>query len=175
MEVALKAQFTADRLDPDAIAFVRIGDLRYVGQGYELKVPFPAGRIDGEGLEDVWRRFHDAHRMEYGRAFEANPIEIVNVRVTGVGRLPKLTQLAPPSGGSLADAKVKVGSCVFRVDGRLQNFDTAFYQRHLLPPGAKIAGPAIVLQQDSTTVIPPGMRAAVDDIGNILIEIRAQS
>jgi N-methylhydantoinase A len=175
MESALKAQFAADRLDSDALSFARIGDLRYVGQGYELRVPLPAGRVDAEGLEDVWRRFHEAHRMEYGRAFETSPIEIVNLRVTGVGRLPKLTQLAPPIGGALADAKVKVGPCVFRHGGRLQSFETTFYQRHLLAPGAEIAGPAIVLQRDSTTVISPGMHAAVDAIGNIIVEVRAQS
>jgi N-methylhydantoinase A len=175
MESALKAQFAADRLDLDNVTFARIGDLRYVGQGYELRVPFPAGDVDTAGLEEVWRRFHEAHRMEYGRAFETSPIEIVNLRVTGVGRLPKLTQPAPPSGGALADAKVKVGACVFRVGDRLQSHDTTFYQRHLVAPGAKIASPAIILQQDSTTVIPPGMRAEVDAIGNIIIEVRAHA
>jgi N-methylhydantoinase A len=175
MESALRAQFAADRLDPQGIAFVRIGDLRYVGQGYELKVPFSGDRVDAAGLEELWERFHDAHRAEYGRAVETSPIEIVNVRVTGVGRLPKLTQLRAPSGGALADAKVKVGACVFRVGDKLQSFDTTFYQRQLLAPGAKIAGPAVVLQRDSTTVIPPGMSATVDDIGSILIEIRALS
>jgi len=175
MESALKAQFAADHLDPDAVTFTRIGDLRYVGQGYELRVPFPSGLVDATGVEDVWRRFHEAHRMEYGRAFETSPIEVVNLRVSGVGCLPKLTQLAPPTGGAPADAKVKAGPCVFRVGDKLQSHETTFYQRHLLAPGAKIAGPAIVLQQDSTTVIPPGMRAAVDATGNIVIEVRAQS
>jgi N-methylhydantoinase A len=175
MESALKAQFAADRLDLDAVTFVRIGDLRYVGQGYELRVPLPAGDVNAEGLEDVWRGFHEAHRMEYGRAFATSPIEIVNLRVSGVGRLPKLTRLQPPTGGALAGARVKAGSCVFRVGDRLQSHDTSFYQRHLLAPGAVIAGPAIILQQDSTTVIPPGMRAEVDAIGNIIIEVRAQS
>ena len=72
-----------------------------------------------------------------GALFETSPIEIVNVRVTGVGRLPKLTQLRAPSGGALADAKVKVGACVFRVGGKLQSFDTTFYQRQLLAVGCK--------------------------------------
>ena len=51
----MRAQFAADRLDPRRIAFVRIGDLRYVGQGYELKMPFSGDRVDAAGLEEVWR------------------------------------------------------------------------------------------------------------------------
>lgn len=175
MEAGLTAQFAADRLDAGEITFVRTGDLRYVGQGYELKVAFPDGRIDAAGLDGVWRRFHATHAAEYGHAFEASPIEIVNVRVTGIGRLPKLQKLRPPAGRSLEEARVKRGSCVFRVDGALRSFDTAYYQRHLLPVDAVIEGPAIVLQKDSTTVIPPDTRAKIDAMGNILIAVGGRS
>ena len=85
MELQLRKQFAADHLQSAGMSFMRDGDLRYVGQGYELKIPFPGGVIGETELEEIWRRFHEAHKREYGHFFAANPIEIVNVRVVGVG------------------------------------------------------------------------------------------
>ena len=81
------------------------------------------------------RRFHEAHKREYGHFFADNPIEIVNVRVVGVGQMPKIEKLTAPEGTTLAKARVRTGQCVFRIDGELRSFETAFYRRHLLPVG----------------------------------------
>jgi N-methylhydantoinase A len=171
MEASLGAQFEADRIATDAVEFRRVGDLRYVGQGYELKIPMPGGTITAHDLEAVWTAFHAAHEAEYGHAFPASPIEIVNIRVSGVGRMHKLETLRPQQGGSIEAARIRKAACVFRVDGRLNSFETTFYQRTLLPVGASLSGPAIVLQTDSTTVIPPAATAMVDAIGNIIIRL----
>jgi N-methylhydantoinase A len=174
MEAELTAQFTADRVPMNDVSFRRIGDLRYVGQGYELKISVPAGTVTEEGLKGVWEAFHAAHNAEYGHAFPASPIEVVNIRVSGIGHIPKMKRLTPPAGGDLASARVREGACVFRVNGELQSFSTAFYQRSLLAVGTKFTGPAIVLQKDSTTVIPPGASAEVDASGNIIITLGAK-
>ena len=71
----------------------------------------------------------------------------------------------------MAQARVKTGQCVFRIDGELRPFETAFYRRHLLPVGEAFAGPAIVLQKDSTTVIPPGCTAINDAAGNLILKV----
>ena len=92
MEAALRARFSADHVDDDRITFVRRGDLRYVGQGYELHIPFPAGEITAEAIAQVWQAFHAAHAAEYGQAFEASAIEIVNARVIGTGRIEKIAR-----------------------------------------------------------------------------------
>jgi len=155
MERRLAAQFAADHLDAGGVRFVRDGDLRYVGQGYELKIPFPEGDLSEGDLGKVWGLFHRAHQREYGHFFEQNPIEIVNVRVTGVGAMPKIRKLRTPEGGSLDKARTRVGQCVFRIGGVLNPFETSFYRRALLSAGQSFAGPAIVLQMDSTTVVPP--------------------
>jgi N-methylhydantoinase A len=173
MESALEARFRDDHVDAERITFSRRGDLRYVGQGYELTLPFPPGEITIEGLAKVWQAFHAAHQSEYGQAFEASAIEIVNVRVIGTGRFDKIARLSIPSGGLLVDARVKVAPCLFRVDGRLSSFDTTFYRRDKLGAGVRIPGPAIILQTDSTTVIPPGADAVTDDAGNIIITLGA--
>jgi N-methylhydantoinase A len=171
MQRDLLRQYEADGLGAGEVAFTRAGDLRYVGQGYELRIPVPAGRIDDTVLEEVWNQFHRAHAAEYGHAFEDSPIEIVNIRITGVGQMPKIGRPFTPEGGSFDKARVKTGDCVFRMDGRLEAFATAFYQRRLLPVGEMFAGPAIILQTDSTTVVPPGAAAECDVQGNLLIKV----
>ena len=171
MEAQLRRQFADDHLDAASMSFQRDGDLRYVGQGYELKIPFPPGTIGQKQLADIWNSFHEAHKREYGHFFSDNPIEIVNVRVVGVGRMPKIDKLTAPEGSTLAKARVKSGQCVFRIDGELRSFETVFYRRHLLPVGEAFVGPAIVLQKDSTTVIPPGCSAINDPAGNLILTI----
>ena len=171
MQSSLAHQFAADRIAGDRVDYVRSGDLRYVGQGYELRIPLGTGDVTEASLAEVWQAFHRRHTAEYGHAFPASPIEIVNVRVTGVGHIPKLRTLRAPEGGSLDSARIRVGPCVFRVKGQLRSFETTFYQRTQLPVGVDFAGPAIVLQRDSTTLVPPHATARVDKLGNIAITI----
>ncbi len=173
MEAGLARQFDADRIPRADVEFIRTGDLRYVGQGYELRAPLPSGEITPENLPTVWAAFHAIHAAEYGHAFEASPIEIVNVRVSGIGRMPKLKSLSAPAGGSFEKARIRTSPCLFRVAGKLQSFETIFYQRTLLPVDAPFSGPAIVLQKDSTTLIPPRATAKVDASGNIIITLGA--
>ena len=131
----------------------------------------PAGTLGQKQLDDVWSRFHEAHKREYGHYFADNPIEIVNIRVMGIGHMPKIDKLTAPQGTTLTKARVKTGQCAFRINGELRPFETVFYRRHLLPVGETFAGPAIVLQKDSTTVIPPGCTATNDAAGNLILKV----
>ena len=172
VEASIATQFRADGLEQAAIAFERSGDLRYVGQGYELRVPFPAGAVGPAEAEDLFRSFHEQHRVEYGHVFEASPIEIVNVRVAGVGRTPTIGAPSARAGTSLGAARVRTGHGTFRtVDGSLAEAETTFYLRDRLPIGETFSGPAVVLQRDSTTVVPPGSIAFADPAGNLIITI----
>jgi N-methylhydantoinase A/oxoprolinase/acetone carboxylase beta subunit len=172
MQAGISARFDADHIPLSEVTFSRAGDLRYVGQGYELRVPLPDGEITEETLPQAWTAFHAAHAAEYGRAFEASPIEIVNIRVSGVGRVPKLRAMKAPEGGSLEKARTRVSPCLFRVGGKLESFETPFYRRTELPVEETSAGPAVILQTDSTTLVPPGATARVDWMGNIIITLR---
>lgn len=173
MENELRRRFAVDHIADADVSFRRVGDLRYVGQGYELKIAFPDGVLTEAALAEVWAAFHRAHAAEYGHAFAASPIEIVNLRVSGIGRMPKLERLPPPRGGSLAAALARAGDCVFRVGGKLERFATPIYRRDALPVDVDFPGPAIILQKDSTTVLPPGTDARVDASGNIIIRLGA--
>ena len=172
VEAGIARQFRADGVDPEEIGFERSGDLRYVGQGYELRVPFPAGEIRPAEAEELFGRFHEQHRAEYGHIFEDSPIEIVNVRVVGVGRTPTIGAPSPACGESLGGARVRNGRGIFRTaGGELAELETVFYLRNRLPAGESFPGPAVVLQRDSTTVVPPGSTARADRAGNLVITI----
>lgn len=166
MEVELAAIFAKDGVAAEKTKMVRQGDLRYVGQGYELKIDFPSGPITDEALEQVWAAFHQRHREEYGHAFEASPIEIVTVKVRGIGEVEKLGQPVEHS-GSAEPVEISRGRCVFRLNDVLQTFDTPYLDRSSLPVGATYKGPAILLQADTTTVVPPGWTYGADRFGNV--------
>ena len=169
LETSLLAQYAADGLDEGQVVLQRSGDLRYVGQGYELRISFAGETIDEVALEAVWRAFEQRHEAEYGHVFSASQIEIVNIRTTGVGEMPKISQPPRQLDGSLKDATLRVGAGVFRVDGVLQPHDTAYYDRDKLPTDQPVDGPAIILQRDATTVVPPDWRAVAEQSGNMLL------
>ncbi len=171
MEEELTEQFLNDGLDHSDISFKRSGDLRYVGQGYELRIMFPDSALDDAGLEDVFNQFHAQHRAEYGHDFPESPIEVVNVRVTGIGEMPKVSRPEVGAGQSKEQALIKSAPCMFRANGSLDSFETAFYQRERLPVGEKVPGPAIIIQRDSTTVVPPGNTVVTDTAANMIIQI----
>ena len=168
MEAELAGIFDRDGVVSGKRRMLREGDLRYVGQGYELKIDFPDGPLNESALEQVWRDFHERHRAEYGHAFEAAPIEIVTVKVRGLGEVEKLG--APPEHAPGGEAKdLGSGRCVFRVDDALRGFETPYYDRAALPVGKPMQGPAILLQIDSTTVVPPDWTFEVDRFGNVVM------
>ena len=166
MEQELSAIFAKDRVPAEKVSMLRQGDLRYVGQGYELKIDFPAGPITEASLEQVWHAFHARHREEYGHAFEASPIEIVTVKVRGIGEVDKLGK---PSAyvGEAEVRQIGSGQCVFRVNDVLQSYDTPYFDRMSLPVDRDFHGPAILLQTDSTTVVPPSWTYHADRFGNV--------
>ncbi|MGA8400063.1 MAG: hydantoinase/oxoprolinase family protein, partial [Stellaceae bacterium] len=171
MQDELAHQFAADGVPTDDTEFHRAGDLRYVGQGYELRVPLPAGSHDPAAVAAVFARFGELHRAEYGHVFPNSAIEIVNIRVTGIGRMPKIATPRPSAGKDLGAALVKTAPCAFRLSDGLRTLPTPFYRRDGLPLGVSIAGPAIILQTDSTMVVPPGATVRADLSGNLILRL----
>ena len=133
--------------------------------------PMPDGSIDDAGLERRWQRFHELHEAEYGHAFPASPIEIVNIRVTGVGRMPKIGTLRSPHGSSLAAATRQERALRVPRERRARAARDRLLPARPAAGRRPIAGPAIILQTDSTTVMPPGATATADRAGNLLIAI----
>jgi len=176
LEERARVQLEDDGVTPDRIVIQRIVDCRYLGQGYELRVDAPSGQIDHDWGEKVRSDFHDNHEREYSRRFEESDIELPNVRIRGVGLMPPLASVEVERGGASPDAALRhEGTAWFRVGGELSEVPTRYYDRGALKAGNRLDGPAIVNQYDTTTVIPPGVSAHVDRLGNILIEIGASA
>ena len=157
LEADGRAELEREGLSGDAIEFVRQIDLRYVGQSYELMVP--AG---GELLE----RFHVEHDRTYGFSAPAEPVEAVSLRLTSVGRIAKPPPRPLESGGA---AKPKERRPVYFAEAG-DYVDCPIYDRYALSAGTSLAGPAVVEEFDSTTLVHPGFTVAVDETGNLLIE-----
>ena len=137
-------------------------DMRYVGQAYELEVPI-AAPVAAERVPDIVAAFHAVHERVYGYARTQQTVEFVNFRAVHTYRLPRpVVRPSARASGSLDDARVGERRAYF--DGFVS---AAIYERARLPLGARLAGPAIVEQMDTTTVIPPGVTAVVDDAGNL--------
>ena len=139
---------------------VRSADLRYVGQGYELNVPFGAGMVEA---------FHEAHRRRYGYAERSMAVEVVNVRVrlTAVTEPVELSRYGVVAGEG-TQAVVKTRAVRF---GAMWE-ESRVYQRDLLRAGDSFAGPALITEYSSTTVLPAGCVARVDEYTNLVIEVR---
>ena len=140
-------------------------DMRYVGQSYELTVDCP--RLGASVASSAARAFHTAHAQRFGYADQNAPIEVVNLRLkaVGVSAVEQPGAAATDVGHAAGGALVAEETVMFA--GGPQR--TQFLRRGALPVNAVVAGPAVVLQMDATTVIPPGWEAKVDDYGNLVI------
>jgi N-methylhydantoinase A len=152
---------------------VYAADLRYTHQSFELTCPMPAGHVTQALVQELVAAFHREHRRLYSYDLPNAPVELVNLRVTAMGLLPKLQpQIARAASSSLAGALA--GSHPVYFD-QLGGFgDTPCYARSRLAPGMTFEGPAIVDQNDTTTVIFPDFHAKVDSVGNLILAHRTQ-
>lgn len=151
----------------------RYAECRYTGQGYELRVACPEGPVTTAWLEELTEHFHDQHEREYYRAYRSQPIQVVNVRVRGIGEMPrvvwpKLAQSEPATARATHDVW-------FRVDGEPAQLPCPFYDRDELAPGQVIAGPAVIQQFESTTVVPPDRSVEVNPYGILTADLTAQA
>jgi N-methylhydantoinase A len=140
-------------------------DLRYRGQAYEfpIRVKLP---LEEAGWREAAAQFHDEHKRRYGYDQRSVPVEVVTLRVTATGILPKPAlerrELGP---ADARGAMIDQVSVIF-AEGTLE---TLVYERSALAPGATLTGPALIVQPDCTTVIHPGQTANVDAFGNLIV------
>jgi N-methylhydantoinase A len=175
MEAQIRAQFAADGVPAAAARYERHADVRYLGQGYELRVSMPAGELRSEHLTGALEQFHALHQAEYGHSFRDSPVEFVNTRMTGIGPVATIRSLPAPTSGTLSAALVKRGPAVFRVAESLRQYETTFYRREALPIGVPIPGPAVILQTDSTTVVPPDCTVTAMPNGVMMLHVGLES
>ena len=160
------AWLEGEGIDEDAQRVSFTADMRYHRQGYEIPVALDPDEVRGNGLTDLEERFNGLHEQLYGFRMPGTACEIVNLRAVGFGAVPKPELPSGEAGGADASGAVtEEHEIVFEGE----RHSTKIYDRAQLAPGAKIRGPAIVTEFDSTTVVLPGYEAAVDTSFNILI------
>ena len=155
-----------DGVAADRHKFQRLAECRYHGQGFELRAQLPEGRLTASNLAAVVASFHQQHRLDYGYHFEDGEVELITVRVIGredVAPL-KVARVDKAEGSDISGAFLYSRPTTFD-DG--QTADTPRYDRNRLRAGQQVAGPAILIQHNSTTLLPPGYVAAVAEFGNL--------
>jgi N-methylhydantoinase A len=140
--------------------------LRYLGQSFELEIPFDseAGNAAARSLAV----FHRAHRERYGHADEGRAVEVVSVRLKGVGvtdkpPLPRAESLTRKAARPHHRAAAWLGA---------KKQEIPIYERESLLPGMKFDGPALLTEYGSTTLVPALWRAAVDAWHSLIIQRR---
>ena len=162
LDGAGRGRMREEGVPADQVRVAYTADMRYIGQAYELEVPIGVP-VTRERVPEILAAFHAVHERVYGYARTQQPVEFVNFRAVHTYPLPRpVVTPAARSTGTLADARLGERRAYF---GRFMS--TAIYERSRLPLGARLEGPAIVEQSDTTTVIPPGVTALVDDAGNL--------
>jgi N-methylhydantoinase A len=155
-----------DGVPAEGQKFQRLAECRYHGQGFELRASLPSGKVTAANLGDVVNAFNQQHQLDYGYHFEDGEVELITVRVIGREDVVPL-KVAPI--GTAADQDA-AGALIYSRpttfdDGQV--LDTPRYDRARLKAGHRIPGPAILIQHNSTTLLPPGYLAEVGEFGNL--------
>lgn len=149
----------------------RSADMRYLGQSYEITVPLDPEDLNDGRVESVLQAFHQHHNKIYGHSDDRADVELINARVTGVGRTRKptseeLARVWEHFGGAPAGPQRMRDVLV-----QGQRWSAAVYERKSLQREQEITGPAVVEQYDSTLLIPAGFTCYIDRFGNLIGEL----
>jgi N-methylhydantoinase A len=158
-----------ERVAADAMTFQRYLDLRYEGQEFAIKVPVSDEEIAAADLQTIRKRFDSIHDRSFGHAAPNEALEMVNVRLSARGIRQKLQRPAVPVGGK----PVPRTSRKVCLESAERFEDCPVYARETLAAGAAIAGPALIEEYGSTTVMFASDRAVVSETGEIIIEVGA--
>ncbi len=155
-----------DGIPPEKRSLRASLDMRYAGQAYELNVPLSSLRPDPSTMSQAVADFHIAHETRYGHALADDLVDLVNVRLTGLGHTPK--PLLGGDGHVAGKAEPRTRRRVVSVRGQAEV--VPIYHRADLRPGQTVATPCIIQQLDSTTYLPFG-EARVHATGSIVVDL----
>jgi N-methylhydantoinase A len=174
LEAKARGELAEEGMNAADAGWWRELDLRYAGQGYELRTPLHGlyvGRIDAATLEQARHRFDERHAQIHGHAAKDRPVEVVSYRLRVRVAVPKYEPHAEPPSAPGQGAPDRKGERTVYFDGAT-GMPAALYERNALDVGMTLAGPAIIEQFDATTVIPALWRAEVDRYRNLILTRR---
>lgn len=170
--VAAQAQdwFAHEAIAPEDRRLSLTVDLRYEGQNYELSVPLPDGPVSAATVAALQAGFEREHERLYGFLAEGEQINCVTFRAGALGLVRKAQLAARPPGSEAANAAID-GSRRIWFPEAADFVESPIYARDRLQPGMAFAGPAVVEQMDTTTLVPPGVQVRVDAWDNLIMEL----
>jgi N-methylhydantoinase A/oxoprolinase/acetone carboxylase beta subunit len=149
----------------------RSAEVRYAGQGHELEVPLPAGRLGPASLPAIQQAHAEVYAARYGYAESPGaPLEATNWKLE-LGCAAPVPAFARPPGGAASAAAARKGTRPAYLPEAGGVVDCPVYDRYRLGAGASVEGPAIVEERETTVVLLPGDVATVDAHGNLLIDL----
>ena len=162
LEECGRKQLEAEGFGLEGLAVQVFLDMRYAGQSYELAIP-------SESLApgDFLPAFHAAHQTRFGHSDPWRAVEVINLRVKLL--LPGIGTRSPRGESGKRKAKPAAASNQREVWFEGKPAATAVYDRDDLLPGFRLRGPAVVVQMDSTTALPPGWQGEVGETGNLIL------
>jgi len=146
-------------------------DMRYLGQGYDVNAVLPAGVSDAEAVQGMRTAFERTYMKLYGRVFAATPLEIMNFRLAASARRNVVDLPVTASGERQGDGRIGSREAFCARTRSWKEF--AVHRRHAIAPGVHFPGPAIVEENESTTVIHSGAFAYVDHHGSLIVQLEA--
>jgi N-methylhydantoinase A len=162
------ADFDTEGVPRERRRYQRSADMRYVGQSTEINIRVPADDSSRPVELDAYlAEFHRQHESVYTYSVPDEPVEIVNIRLRAVGLVDKPKKRRPGASGSGSIKPLGVREVWFSSATK-----TSIYDRKSLYPGARIAGPAVIQELSSATIVPPGASVTVDPQENILLELQ---
>jgi len=169
---AARKQLASEGFSDDEIQLRYFLDMRYSGQGYENPVPVSALPLTRESLAAYRSDFDAIHEQCHGHAAPDQSVEVVNYRVQAIGVVPPVTLPAvEPTADDAGSARTGSRKAYFATAAE-DPIEVPVYSRERLRAGHRFAGPAIVEQYDSTTVICPEQVATVDGYGNLVVTLK---
>jgi N-methylhydantoinase A len=154
-------ELAGEGFGPDRVRYEAFVDMRFAGQAFELTTPLPP---DARSIEDLVAAFHREYEQRYAHA-DRGTVEAVSFRVTAYGLTDKPRVPVIAAGGTAGDALAATRPVHFA--GRTH--DTPVYRREALGEGAVIAGPAVIEEAGSATVVPPGFTARAHASGALIL------
>lgn len=173
MEAEGQQLLAASGAAPEQISHRREADMRYVGQGHEVRVPLPAGELGPASAKTLAQAFAAVYAELYGREGPPVPVEIINWRVVSAGPQPELQLKAGVEGTGDAQAAQK-GSRLAYFPEPGGYVDTPVYDRYRLGVGAAFNGPAIIEERESTLIVGPGASCRIDADRNVIVSLTRQ-
>ncbi len=171
MESGGRALLEASGVSPDDISHRRGADMRYVGQGHEIRVPLPAGALDEAHAPALAAEFQRVYRELYERLGPPVQIEVLNWRVVSSGPSPDMHLQLPTATNRPASEAIKRERLAYFPETNGYT-PTPVYDRYLLTPNANFVGPAIVEERESTVVIGPGAQCEIDANHNLVVQLQ---